>query len=78
MCAMWRCLEGPAGGSLAPVKARAAFEGCAHAVRGFPGGESTREVRGVSDTVVITVPSTSGLGVAGFHSVVTVLGMAEQ
>ena len=60
------------------VKARAAFEGCAHAVRGFPSGESTREVRGVGGTVVITVPSTFGLGVAGSHSVVTVSGMAEQ
>ena len=78
LCAMWQCLEGPAGGSLTPVKARAAFEGCAHAVRGFPGGESTREVRGVGGTVVITVLSTSGLGVAGSHSVVTVSGMAEQ
>ena len=74
---MWQCLEGPAGGSLTPVKARAAFEGCAHAVRGFPGGESTREVWRVGGTVVITVPSTSGLGIAGSHSVITVSGMAE-
>ena len=78
LCATWRSLEGPAGGSLAPVKARAAFEGCAHAVRGFPSGESTREVWGVGGTVVITVPSTSGQGAAGFYSVTTVLGMAEQ
>ena len=69
----WRHLEGLACGSLAPVKARATFEGCAHAVRGFPDGEST----GVGGTVVITVPSTSGLGVACSHSVITVSGMAE-
>ena len=62
LCATWRCLEGPAGGSLAPVKARAAFEGCTHAVRGFPDGESTREVRGVGSTVVIIVPGTSRTG----------------
>ena len=78
LCAMWRRFEGPAGGSLAPVKARAAFEGCAHAVRGFPGGESTREVRGVGGTVVITVPSMSGLGAVGTYSVATELRMAEQ
>ena len=46
--------------------------------RGFRGGESTREVRGVGSTVVITVPSTSGLSAAGSHSVTTAPGMVEQ
>ena len=78
LCAMWRCLEGPTSRSLTLVKARAVFEGCAHAVRGFPSGESTREVWGVGGTMVITVPSTSGLGVASSHSIITVSGMAEQ
>ena len=62
LCATWRCLEGPAGGSHAPVKAWAALEGCAHADRGFPGGESTRKVRGVGSTVARAVPGTSCTG----------------
>ena len=42
-----------------PGQGRAASEGRAHAVRGFRGGESTREVRGVGSTVAGAVPSTS-------------------
>ena len=41
-CLTWRRLEGPAGGSPAPVKVWAAFEGRAHANRGFCSGEGTR------------------------------------
>ena len=32
---MWQSIEGSAGGGLALVKARTAFEGCAHADQGF-------------------------------------------
>ena len=38
----WQGVEGSAGGGLAPIKARAAFEGRAHAGRGFCSRESTR------------------------------------
>ena len=55
----WRRPEGPAGGSLDLVKARAAPEGRAHAVRGFCRWVSTKEVRGVGSTVAGAVPSTS-------------------
>ena len=41
-CVTWRRAEGPAGGSLALVKARAAFEGRTHAGQGSCRGESTR------------------------------------
>ena len=34
-CLTWRCAEGPADGGLALVKVRTAFEGRAHASRGF-------------------------------------------
>ena len=39
---MWQSIEGSASGGLALVKARTAFEGCAHADRGFCGRGSTR------------------------------------
>ena len=55
----WRRSEGPAGQGLVLVKAGAASEGRAHAVRGFRGGESTREGRGVGSTVASAAPSTS-------------------
>ena len=55
----WRRSEGPAGGGPALVKVGAASEDRAHAVRGFRGGESTREVRGFGSTVAGAVPSTS-------------------
>ena len=38
----WQSIEGSAGGGLALVKARTAFEGCTHADRGFCGRGSTR------------------------------------
>ena len=38
----WQSVEGSAGWGLAPVKARTAFEGRAHADRGFCSEESTR------------------------------------
>jgi len=56
---MWRRSEGPAGGGLDLVKARAAPEGRGHAVRGFRREESTREGRGVGSTVAGAAPSTS-------------------
>jgi len=55
----WRHSEGPAGQDLVLVKARAASEGRAHAVRGLRGGESLKEVWGVGSTVAGAVPSTS-------------------
>ena len=55
----WRRSECPAGRVLDRVKVRAAPEGRAHAVRGFRGGESTREGRGVGSTVAGAAPSTS-------------------
>ena len=58
-CTTWRRSEGPAGGGPDLVKVEATSEGRAHAVRGFRGGESTREVRGVGSTVAGAVPSTS-------------------
>ena len=54
-------------GGLAPVKARAAFE-----------GSTAEKVRGVGSTVAGVVPGMSVQGVAGSHSVATVPGMAEQ
>ena len=55
----WRRSEGPTGQGLVLVKARAAFEGRAHAVRGLRGRESTKEVWGVDSIVAGAVPSTS-------------------
>ena len=55
----WRCSEGPAGQGLVLVKAGAASEGRAHAVRGFRGGERLKDVWGVGSTVAGAVPSTS-------------------
>ena len=55
----WRRSEGPTGQGLVLVKAGAAFESRAHAVRGLHGRESTKEVRGVGSTVAGAVPSTS-------------------
>ena len=55
----WRRSEGPAGQGLVLVKVRAPSEGRAHAVRGFRGGESMKEVWGVGSTVAGVVPSTS-------------------
>ena len=55
----WRRPEGPAGQGLVLVKAGAAPEGCAHAVRGLHGGESLKEVWGVGSIVAGAVPSTS-------------------
>ena len=55
----WRCSEGPASGGPALVKVGTASEDRAHAVRGFRGGESTREVRGFGITVVGAMLSTS-------------------
>ena len=54
-----QCSEGPAGQGLVLVMVGATSEARAHAVRGFRGGENTREVRGVGSTVVGAVPSTS-------------------
>src|SRR6185312_1693792 len=45
--AAWRRSEGPAGQGLVLVKAGAASEGCAHAVQGLHGRESTKEAWGV-------------------------------
>ena len=75
---MWRRFEGSAGGGLAPVKARAAFEGCAHAIRGLPGGESTREVRELAVQWREQCQTRLAQGAPGYHSVITVSGMAEQ
>jgi len=55
----WRRPEGLAGQGLVLVKAGAAPEGCAHAVRGLHGGESLKEVWGVGSTVARAVLSTS-------------------
>jgi len=55
----WRRSKGHAGGGPALVKVGAAFEGRAHVVRRFRGGESTRDVWGVGSTMVEAVPSTS-------------------
>ena len=58
--APWRLQrEGPAGQGFVLVKAGVASESHAHAVRGFRGRESTKEVRGVSSIVAGAVPSTS-------------------
>ena len=46
------------GQGLVLVKAGAASEGRAHAVRGLRGGESLKEVWGVGSTVAGAVPST--------------------
>ena len=54
-----RRFEGPAGQGLVLVKAGVASESRAHAVRGFRGRESTKEVRGVGSIVAGAVPSTS-------------------
>ena len=55
----WRRSEGPTGQGLILVKAGAASEGRAHAVRGLRGRESTKEVWGVGSIVAGAVPSTS-------------------
>jgi len=55
----WRRPEGPTGRGLVPVKAGAASESRAHAVRGLRGRESTKEVWGVGSIVAGAVPSTS-------------------
>ena len=55
----WRRSEGPTGQGLVLVKAGAASEGRAHAVRGLRGRESTKEVWGVGSIVAGAVPSTS-------------------
>ena len=55
----WRRSEGPAGQGLVLVKAGAASEGRAHAVRGLRGGKSLKKVCGVGSTVPGAVPSTS-------------------
>ena len=55
----WRRSEGPTGQGLVPVRAEAASEGRAHAVRGLRGRESTKEVWGVGSIVAEAVPSTS-------------------
>ena len=55
----WRRPEGSTGQGLAQVKAGAASEGRAHAVRGLRGRESTKEVWGVGSIVAGAVPSTS-------------------
>src|SRR6185436_19527459 len=57
------------------VKAMAAPEGRAHAIRGFHGGESTRKVRGVGGTVAGAVPSTSRITSQVSHSGATAPGM---
>ena len=57
--AVWRRSEGPAGQGLVLVKAGVASESRAHAVRGFRGRDSTKEVRGVGSIVAGAVPSTS-------------------
>ena len=55
----WRRSEGPTGYGLVPVKAGAASEGRAHAVRGLRGRASTKEVWEVGSIVAGAVPSTS-------------------
>ena len=70
--------EGPTGQGLVLVKAGAAFEGRAHAVRGLRGGESLKEVWGVGSIVAGAVPEHVLHCVAGSHSVTTASGMAEQ
>ena len=55
----WRRSEGPTGQGLVLVKAGAASEGRAHAVRGLRGRKSTKEVCGVGSIVAGVVPSTS-------------------
>ena len=55
----WRRPEGPIGQGLVQVKAGAASEGRAHAVRGLRGRESTKEVQGVGSIVAGAVLSTS-------------------
>ena len=55
----WRRSEGPTCQGLVLVKAGAASEGRAHAVRGLRGRESTKEVWGVCSIVAGAVPSTS-------------------
>ena len=55
----WRSSESPAGQGLVLVKAGAASEGRAHAVRGFREGESMKEVWGVGSTVAGAVSGTS-------------------
>ena len=55
----WRRSEGPTGQGLVLVKAGAAFEGRAHAVRGLRGRKSTKEVWGVGSIVAGAVLSTS-------------------
>ena len=55
----WRCFEGPVGQGLVLVKAGAASEGRAHAVRGLRGRESTKEAWGVGSIVAEAVPSAS-------------------
>jgi len=55
----WRHPEGPTGQGLVQVKAGAASEGRAHAVRGLRGRKSTKEVWGVGSIVAGAVPSTS-------------------
>ena len=74
----WRRFEDPTGQGLVLVKAGAASEGRAHAVRGLRGGESLKEVCGVGSTVAGAVPEHVLHRVAGSHSVVTASGMAEQ
>ena len=54
----WRRSEGPTGQGLVLVKAGAASEGRAHAVRGLRGRESTKEVWRVGIIVAGAVPST--------------------
>src|SRR6185312_2107164 len=56
---VWRRSEGPTGHGLVLVKAGAASEGRAHAVRGLRGRESTKEVWGVGSIVAGAVSSTS-------------------
>ena len=41
-------------------------------------GSVAEEVCGVGGTVVGAVPGTSAQGIAGYHSVAAVMGMAEQ
>src|SRR6185295_3039418 len=57
--AVWRRSEGPAGQGLVLVKARATYEGRAHAVWGLRGSESTKEAWGVGSIIAGAVPSTS-------------------
>ena len=55
----WRRSEGPTGQGLVLVKAGAASEGRAYAIRGLRGRESTKEVWGVGSIVAGAVSSTS-------------------